>query len=327
MQKSVLEREGPPTFGVAVEMRAIGHWRVHLDVGVAVDTLLAGYEPHVEIREIDPETNRVVARPHLGDGFAGFGNPAGFGDAYDAILGGWGETGFAGTWNPPSAAGRVLPPRAEASSSSGLAAREVAEAAAKKRGESLAETGEADGAPDGSGEQPFALFRVYPYELDCDMLESVIESLGLSEEVALTSVLEEASAVLAVKSRVKGATWLRHAARARGMPIYALKAEGMPQVTRAMRAMLGLTDGLGEDGRGGGSEPASAMATGRRRRRRRWRGAEASTTPARGAEAVRTREGGSVDPSRFRPRTSLGMPRPRRSRTRWRRFAWQWSSS
>ena len=261
VQKSVLEREGPPTFGVAVEMRAIGHWRVHLDVGVAVDTLLAGYEPHVEIREIDPETNRVVARPHLGDGFAGFGNPAGFGDAYDAILGGWGETGFAGTWNPPSAAGRVLPPRAEASSSSGLAAREVAEAAAKKRGESLAETGEADGAPDGSGEQPFALFRVYPYELDCDMLESVIESLGLSEEVALTSVLEEASAVLAVKSRVKGATWLRHAARARGMPIYALKAEGMPQVTRAMRAMLGLTDGLGGDGRGGGSEPASAMAT------------------------------------------------------------------
>jgi hypothetical protein len=56
----------------------------------------------------------------------------------------------------------------------------------------------------------------------------------------LTSVLEEASAVLAVKARVKGATWLRHAARARGMPIYALKAEGIPQLARAIQAMLGL---------------------------------------------------------------------------------------
>jgi hypothetical protein len=84
------------------------------------------------------------------------------------------------------------------------------------------------------------VFRVYPHELDCDVVEEVIESLGLSETCVLTSVLEEASAVLAVKARVKGATWLRHAARARGMPIYALKAEGIPQLARAIQAMLGL---------------------------------------------------------------------------------------
>ena len=68
VQKSVLEREGPPTFGAAVEMLEIGRWRVHLDVGVAVDTLLAGYEPHVEIRELDERTGEVVAVPWLGDG-------------------------------------------------------------------------------------------------------------------------------------------------------------------------------------------------------------------------------------------------------------------
>ena len=72
------------------------------------------------------------------------------------------------------------------------------------------------------------------------MVEEVITALGLSDRCVLTSVLEEASAVLAVKSRVKNATWLRHAARARGMPIYALKAEGMPQLARAVQAMLGL---------------------------------------------------------------------------------------
>ena len=65
----------------------------------------------------------------------------------------------------------------------------------------------------------------------------------------LTSVLEEASAVLAVKARVKGASRLRHAARARGMPIYALKAEGIPQLARAIQAMLGVNARSAASGR------------------------------------------------------------------------------
>jgi hypothetical protein len=115
------------------------------------------------------------------------------------------------------------------------------------------------------------LFRVYPHELDCDVVEEVIESLGLSERCVLTSVLEEASAVLAVKARVKGATWLRHAARARGMPIYALKAEGIPQLARAIQAMLGLNarivadasdSGLGSGAGMGGSANDTDTDTG-----------------------------------------------------------------
>lgn len=45
MQKSILERAAPPTFDVAVEMVSREQWRVHLDVGLAVDMLLAGQEP------------------------------------------------------------------------------------------------------------------------------------------------------------------------------------------------------------------------------------------------------------------------------------------
>ena len=44
MQKSVLERAGPPTFDVCVEMLERGKWRVHLDVAQAVDVLLQGYQ-------------------------------------------------------------------------------------------------------------------------------------------------------------------------------------------------------------------------------------------------------------------------------------------
>jgi hypothetical protein len=124
--------------------------------------------------------------------------------------------------------------KGEVPSSSSLAAREVADAAAARSGIRQKRSTATDDPDDQS------VFRIYPHELDCDVLEEVIASLELEDRVVLTDQLEDASAVLAVKARVKGATWLRHAARARGMPIYALKVEGMPQLARAMQAMLGL---------------------------------------------------------------------------------------
>lgn len=42
VQKSVLERAAPPTFDVCVEMVERNRWRVHADVGAAVDSILAG---------------------------------------------------------------------------------------------------------------------------------------------------------------------------------------------------------------------------------------------------------------------------------------------
>ena len=50
MQKSVLERAGPPTFDVCVEMLERGKWRVHLDVAQAVDVLLQGYQVSIPER-------------------------------------------------------------------------------------------------------------------------------------------------------------------------------------------------------------------------------------------------------------------------------------
>ena len=54
-QKTVLEREGPPTFDVCVEMLERGRWRVHSDVARAVDMLLAGEEVPGEMREHAPQ--------------------------------------------------------------------------------------------------------------------------------------------------------------------------------------------------------------------------------------------------------------------------------
>ena len=269
VQKSVLEREGPPTFGAAVEMNEIGEWRVHLDVGVAVDTLLAGYEPSVELRTLDAASGNVRVQPWLGGGPGGggygtmfgpggpVGGGVGFGGGWsaDAFGGASGVTRGVGAASAGSSRGMGIPggiagmPTGladggagyhppERQSSSRLAAEEVAAAAVARGRDGGVSPSVISPAPTNTN-----LFYVYPYGLDCDMLEEVIASLGLEDRVALTTVLEEAAAVLAVKSQVKGATWLRHAARVRGMPIYALKVEGIPQLARALQAMLGLTLG------------------------------------------------------------------------------------
>lgn len=42
VQKSVLERQGPPTFTAACEMVSRTEWRVHHSLAATVDALLAG---------------------------------------------------------------------------------------------------------------------------------------------------------------------------------------------------------------------------------------------------------------------------------------------
>ena len=42
VQKSVLERKGPPTFTAAAEMLSRTEWRIHYSLAATIDALLAG---------------------------------------------------------------------------------------------------------------------------------------------------------------------------------------------------------------------------------------------------------------------------------------------
>ncbi|CAO2812820.1 unnamed protein product [Amaranthus hypochondriacus] len=55
VQKTVLERKGPPTFTCAVEMISRTECRVHHRLDATVDAILAGKPPLFEIRHMDPE--------------------------------------------------------------------------------------------------------------------------------------------------------------------------------------------------------------------------------------------------------------------------------
>lgn len=60
-QKSVLERKGPPTFPILIEMRERHFWVSH-QTDRSVDSVLHGKRPPVEIRRRDEQFNVVVER-------------------------------------------------------------------------------------------------------------------------------------------------------------------------------------------------------------------------------------------------------------------------
>lgn len=60
-QKSILERKAPPTFGVMVELVSRDEVAVHTDVAAAVDGILRGFTPRIEVRQRDGEGQIAVA--------------------------------------------------------------------------------------------------------------------------------------------------------------------------------------------------------------------------------------------------------------------------
>lgn len=61
-QKTILERKGPPTFDVAIELQDRDRLAVHHDVAEVIDQLLRGYVPQPEIRGVGEDGQVVTLR-------------------------------------------------------------------------------------------------------------------------------------------------------------------------------------------------------------------------------------------------------------------------
>jgi stage III sporulation protein AA len=314
-QKTILEREGPPTFSIAVEMLDIGLWRVHTDVASSVDALLAGQAPFTELRALR-EDGVVVQVPEFRENSRSYASNNGIGASAPKFGVGamqsrsrpgsaatsspygsrsslateaavlkqfttspnineaYGSSGYLGADERDSGLRRKVPrPSAPPPlTSAGYVAQEIANAALLRERKSSAsekadammkrrlsgdrsvkgsmedneedEDDEDDEDDDFSSEKSDeeAVLCVFPFELNENEVRKVFLELGFETLIHLVSRLEDADAILGVKTRVKSAKWLRHAARSRGIPIYAMKTERPVSLIKAARAMLGESD-------------------------------------------------------------------------------------
>lgn len=242
-QKTVLERKAPPTFGMAVEMLERYRWVVHDNVAQMVDTLLRRGQPNPQVRSFDASGSVKIEH----------------------------ELPISAVPVPPKAAGRpggwrasgTMQPVSPFESSSSVAlSLDSRPRVRKARNDSAVMlpptpaqqfermldvslqarmTGElpsVEALRDTEDEAPQIV--LYPYAVSSHQLVQAIELLDLP--IRLTKDLDEADAVIALRSHLKNHAKLRHIAKVRQIPIHPIKSSGMPQITRALKRILKMDD-------------------------------------------------------------------------------------
>ncbi|MGG6237984.1 R3H domain-containing nucleic acid-binding protein [Nodosilinea sp. AN01ver1] len=226
-QKSVLERKAPPTFDIAVEMLERQRWAVHDDVTVTIDNLLRGRQPGLQIRTVD-ENQKVVITHELPGSGREVAKPSRSGLGWRA----------AGQMVPPTASSAV----AQRTLSNGRTVRPLGQAFHPEATTDPLFAHLLDTVDDGDivGPNGEDAMRLYPYGLSRHQLERVIQTLHMP--VVVTKDLDNADAVLALRSHAKAQAKLKHMAQGRQIPVHLVKSNSIPQITRALQRLLDMDD-------------------------------------------------------------------------------------
>ncbi|EKQ68890.1 hypothetical protein OsccyDRAFT_3443 [Leptolyngbyaceae cyanobacterium JSC-12] len=260
-QKSVLERKAPPTFDIAVEMLERQRWVVHEHVAETIDSLLRGRQPNPQVRTINDVGKVVITHELSSDEFVATQgrsriSKTDFGQR-DVFLS-----------DPTPLSGRSDGVRSKGWRSSGQMRPVLSEETIKQ----LPEEQEFENLLDASLQSSFLppeptsefaprlvssaqehdkdarrlgpngedLLYLYPYGVSRHQLEQVVRTLNLP--VLLTKDIDNADAVLALRSHVKNHSKLRQIAKSRQIPIHTIKASSIPQIARGLRRMLDMDD-------------------------------------------------------------------------------------
>ncbi len=208
-QKSILERKAPPTFEIAVEMVERYRWFVHDNVAGTVDELLRGRESAFQVRSMNGKGTVEVTETQ----------PPSVEPLRNTPQRGWRATG------------RMTPLPADSSPIAGttIAAPLMGAApiALSERGTHPAEAADLDNTNS---------LSVYLYGVSRQQAEQVTRTLHLPAQ--FTRSIDEADAVLALRSQVRNQSKIRHVAETRALPIHTIKSNTLPQIARALRRML-----------------------------------------------------------------------------------------
>ena len=260
-QKSVLERKAPPTFDIAVEMLEQQKWVIHEDVAETVDSLLRGRQPNPQVRAVNEKGKTIITHefpdvPHPPNRPASTGAAA-LQPGSRSRNGGWRTSGQM----TPLSSYRRNDLGTEGATQSFLERQpDLSEIPARSRSfdrqpelqqfdqllnDSLNFTPQFDevGVTRGVNGEELPL-HVYPYAVSRHQLDQVIRALNLP--ITLTKDIDDADAVLALRSHLKNHSKLRHLAQNRQVPIHAVKSNSVPQIIRALQRMLHM-DVAGED--------------------------------------------------------------------------------
>ncbi len=223
-QKTVLERKAPPTFAIAVEMVERQKWIVHEDTAQTIDSLLRGIQPASQIRTVDDSGEvSIIDREAVTQ-------INGVQARNSSIIAPLSPRGW-------RASGKMTP-IAPLSRKKKHKINPEFEMMLEESWQTQDPNSSKIRTPGPNGED-WPVY-IYPYGIGRSQIERVIDVLDLP--IVLTKDLDNADAVLALRSQIKHHSRLRQLAKTRNIPIHAVKSNTIPQITRTLRQLLQLED-------------------------------------------------------------------------------------
>ncbi|MED6170500.1 ribonucleotide reductase (RNR) inhibitor [Stylosanthes scabra] len=229
VQKTILERKGPPTFTCAVELISKTECRVHHRLDATVDAILAGKSPLFEVRHWDDSANDLLRYAPMPE--KSHGEPLGL--TKNSILSSEidsdkNEKDHSPTWSVKwSTSGSV-----NNTKSSDIKSDEDEADSPTIRSKKW--------SSNGSVITRRSPVQVYTYKiLEADLLQ-VAKVMGLEDIVDVTDDIGAADAILASSSEIRQNPWIRSVAKFHKLPIFVIKSNTMAQMVKAVRMILGL---------------------------------------------------------------------------------------
>ena len=209
-QKTVLERRAPPTFDVLIEIQSRYEFAIHLDITAAVDAFLRGYPLIPELRVTNDEGDiKITKAPAT----SASGSPQRGRSRLSEPAPGP-ERGRASSLPQPEFQLREAEP----------APRHIPAA------ETLAEA---------EGRTPLKAVKIYPYGVARNRLMQSAKRIGVPALIVRT--IDEADALITLRSYYRDHQATIVEAEERGMPIYVLRANSVNQIEQFLTDLFNLT--------------------------------------------------------------------------------------
>lgn len=238
-QKTVLERRAPPTFDVLIEIQSRDEFAIHLDIAASVDAYLRGYPLQPEIRTSDEDGKiHIEKAPAAPSGAAKRGRGA------RALEGGGTtvERGRASSYPVAEAPFSEPPPSRSPAPETRFASPEA--------------------------RTPLTAIKIYPYGVARNRLLQAAKRIGVPAVVVRT--IDEADALITLRSYYRDHQATIVEAEQRGMPIYVLRANSVNQIEQFLTDLFNLPGaesnlpGGGDDVRNQTQAAISAVMNGER---------------------------------------------------------------
>ncbi|XP_011024363.1 PREDICTED: uncharacterized protein ycf45 [Populus euphratica] len=217
VQKTILERKGPPTFTCAVEMITRTECRVHHRLDATVDAILAGKSPLFEIRHVDTKgDDSLKLIPILQENLIEESD-----DSLKSIS---------------------IPQENYVEETEVIASdkERCDEIESDEEDEDYRPKRSKTWKSSGTERKRNSPVCVYTCKIvDSDLLQ-VAKVMAIENEIDVTDDIGAADAILASSSEMKQNPWIRGVAKYHHLPVFVIKSNTMAQMVKALRMILGM---------------------------------------------------------------------------------------